>query len=66
MPTHQRQLWAAVEVFGGKMQVAVGRGRGGDDHVREGGSEKSSGGGSSRTSQDLSTGKIAGKRKVVK
>ena len=37
---------------------------GGDDHAREGGSEKSRRG--VRTSQDLSTGKIAGKRKVVK
>ena len=28
MPIHQQQCWAAAEIFGGKMQVAVGRGSG--------------------------------------
>ena len=46
VPTHQRQLWAVVEVFGGKMQVAVlVEAAGGDDHAREGGSEKKKSGG---------------------
>ena len=63
-PLHGSRSTSDNSFLAGRCRWPLVEAAGGDDHAREGGSEKSGGG--VRTGQDLSTGKIAGKRKVVK